>query len=65
MAKEKSIEEYAQDAYWVIEDAMKREEPPSTWLRWLKSNVPADKQKAVYERTQEITAEKNNYGWHK
>ena len=54
MAKEKSIEEYAQDVYWVVKNAMKQKEPPSTWLRWIESNVPTDKQKAVYERTQEL-----------
>ncbi len=54
MAKEKSIEEYAKDAYWVVENAIKTKQPPSTWLQWLKANVPTDKQKAVYERTQEL-----------
>lgn len=58
MKKEKSIEEYAKDAHWVFENAMKTGQPPSTWLQWLRSNVPADKEKAVYERTQEMVAEK-------
>lgn len=54
MAKEKSVEEYAQDAYWVVRNDMKIGEKPSNWLRWLESNVPADKQKAVYKAVQEL-----------